>query len=228
MEYNKVSDKEWEEIILKSDDSSFHNSPLWAKIMEKTYDYRTATRLYELEGKEILIPMMEFNLDKYGLKTFVSMPGNNDGGIFSESKITTDDFKAIANDIVGGRNLRLIINLLSRESFPQLKEEWKFKDEWSYTHILNLEGKTFEDIWKKKFKKNTRRAIRKAIKNNIEIRTADSLNDFKTFYDIYTQASKKWGLETPPEPFKLLENVYKYGSDHVELSLATKDDKIIA
>ncbi|MGZ7209600.1 MAG: GNAT family N-acetyltransferase, partial [Methanobacterium sp.] len=29
-------------------------------------------------------------------------------------------------------------------------------------------------------------------------------------------------------PFKLLENLHKYGSDHVELSLATKDDKIIA
>ncbi|MGZ7160967.1 MAG: GNAT family N-acetyltransferase, partial [Methanobacterium sp.] len=45
---------------------------------------------------------------------------------------------------------------------------------------------------------------------------------------IFSNASKKWGLETPPEPFQLLENVYKYGSDHVELSLAIKDDKIIA
>ncbi|MGZ7209601.1 MAG: peptidoglycan bridge formation glycyltransferase FemA/FemB family protein [Methanobacterium sp.] len=227
MEYSKVSDKEWEEIILKSDNSSFHNSPLWAKVMEKTHNYRTATRLYDINGKEILIPMMELNLNKFGLKRVVSMPGNNDGGIFSESEITTDDSKAIVNDIVGGRNLSLIINLLSKESFSQLKEEWKYKDDWNYTHILDLEGKTFEDIWKN-YNGKTRTSIRKAEKTGVEVRDATSLNDFKIFYDIFSNASKKWGLETPPEPFQLLENVYKYGSDHVELSLAIKDDKIIA
>ncbi|MGZ7136258.1 MAG: GNAT family N-acetyltransferase, partial [Methanobacterium sp.] len=131
------------------------------------------------------------------------------------------------NDIVGGRNLRLIINLLSRESFPQLKEEWKFKDEWSYTHILNIEGKTFEDIWKN-YKSKTRTHIRKAKKSGVETRDANSMDDFKTFYDIYAQVTRNWGYKTPPIPFKLFENLYKYGSDHIKVSLATKDDKIIA
>ncbi|MGZ7096737.1 MAG: GNAT family N-acetyltransferase, partial [Methanobacterium sp.] len=216
------------EIILKSDNSSFLHSPIWAKIMEKTYNYRTATRLYELEGKEILIPMMELNLSKYGLKTFASMPGTNDqGGIFSKSEITRDDFKAIVNDIVGGKNLSLYMNLSLYGLSSNIKEEWRVKDEFNYVQFLNLEEKTFEDIWNK-YKGYTRRAIRKAKKSGVEVRDATSLDEFKTFYDIYAQASKKWGFETPLFPFKLLENLYKYGSDHIKVSLAIKDDKIIA
>jgi lipid II:glycine glycyltransferase (peptidoglycan interpeptide bridge formation enzyme) len=157
------------------------------------------------------------------------MPGNKDqGGLFSESDITIDDFKSIVNDIVGGRNLSLFMNLSSSKLSSQIKEAWKVKDEWSYVHLLNLEGKDFEYIWKNKFEKNTRKKIRKALKNNIKIRKADSLEDFKTFYNIYVRASQKWGYKTPPVPFKLLKNLYKYAPSHTKLSLATKDDKIIA
>ncbi|MGZ7160796.1 MAG: hypothetical protein ACXVHR_10015, partial [Methanobacterium sp.] len=68
MEYTEVSDKEWEEIILKFDNSYFYHSPLWAKIIEETYNHRSATRLYNINGKEILVPMLEGNI--YFFKTF--------------------------------------------------------------------------------------------------------------------------------------------------------------
>ena len=234
MEYTKVSNEEWEEIVLNSDNASFFHSPLWAKIMERTYGYRTATRLYEINGKKILIPMMELNLNKYGFKTYASMPGNKDqGGLFSESDITIDDFKSIVNDIVGGKTLSLYLalplfkNLTLGKSSSSIKEEWKFKDEFDYVHLVNLEGKDFEDIWKN-YKGKTRTHIRKAKKSGVEIRDATSLDDFKIFYDILLGASQKWGLETPPIPFKLLKNLYKYAPSHTQLKLAVKEDKIIA
>ena len=232
MDFTEVSDKEWEEIILKSDNAYFFHSPLWAKIMEKTWNYRMATRLYDVNGKEILIPMMKINL--FGFKTFEAMPGGNDvGGLFSESDITSDDFKSIVNDIVGGRTLSFSLalppfkNLTLGKSSSSIKEEWKVKDEWSYIHLLDLEGKDFEDVWKK-YNGKTRNHIRKAKKSGLEVRDATSLEDFKAFYGIYAQATKNWGYETPPIPFKLLENLYKYASSHTKLSLAVKDDKIMA
>ena len=233
MMYDEVSGREWEEIVLKSDNAYFFHSPLWAKIMEKTYPYHVATRLYNINGKKILVPMMK--QEKYGLKNFTSMPGNKDqGGFFSVSSVTVDDFKLIVNDIVGGRNLSFslalppFMGLSDGEDDSPVKEDWEFKDEWNYVHLLNLEGKDFEDIWKNDFHKKTRGSIRKAKKSGVKIRDAMSLDDFKTFYDILLGASKKWGLEAPPVPFKLLENLYKYGSSHVNLSLAVKDDRIIA
>jgi len=229
MNYDKVTNSEWEELILKSDNASFFLSPSWAKIMEKTFNYSPATRLYNIDGKEILIPMMERNV-KYGFKTLDSMPGNFEhGGLFSKSEITNDDFKSIVKDIVGGKNLILHMNLSSRELASKITEKWKVKDEWPYTHLLELEGKNYEDIWKNDFHQKVRRAVRKAKKSGVEVREGTSEDDFKTFYDIYaTAATQKWDMETPHIPFKSFKNSYKYGSDYVKLSLAIKDDKVIA
>jgi len=227
MDYEEVSIDEWEEIVLNSDNASFFLSPSWAKILEKTWDYRTATRLYHLNDKSILIPMME--ADRHGFKTLSSMPGNFEhGGFFSESEITNDDLKSILNDILGGRNLILHINLSSGpELAPKISVEWKVKDEFESTNILELENKDYEDIWKN-YKQSTRRAVRKALKSGLEIREGTSLDDFKAFHDIYTmEAEQKWDLKTPKIPFKLCKNLYKYGSDHVKLTLAIKDDEVI-
>jgi Acetyltransferase (GNAT) domain len=231
MGHVKVSKNKWEEIILKSDNAYFFNSPTWAKILEKTYDYRTATRLYKIEGKSILIPMMKRNI--YGFKTYDSMP-HGYGGIFSESDITTDDLRCLVDDIVGGRNLIFHLALppffdisSPAKSTTKIKDEWNVKDEWNYTHLLNIDGKDFEDIWKN-YKRKTRQHIRKAKKSSIEIKDGTSLDDFRDFYNLYLNASQKWGHESPEYPFNFYRNVHKYGSPHVKLSLATKDEKTIA
>ncbi|MGZ7135898.1 MAG: lipid II:glycine glycyltransferase FemX, partial [Methanobacterium sp.] len=234
MDFNKVSESEWEEIILKSNYSNFLHSPSWAKIMEKTYNYRPATRLYHINDKEILIPMLETNV--LGFKYFFQFPEVSDaGGLFSESDITIDDFKLIAKSIIGGRNLRFgltfppFMKLSPSKLSSQIKEEWRVKDEFNYTHVLELEGKNYEDIWENDFHQRVRRSIRKAKKSGVEVRESTSLNDFKTFYNIYdTEASQKWGYKTPQIPLKLFKNLYKYGSNHVKLSLAIKDEKTIA
>ena len=106
---------------------------------------------------------------------------------------------------------------------------WKLQDQWNYTQLLELEGKNYENIWKNDFHRKARQKVRKAKKNGVEVREGTSLKDFKTFYEIYaTEASQKWGYKKPQIPFKLFKNLYKYGSKHVKLSLATKDEKTIA
>ncbi|MGZ7108982.1 MAG: lipid II:glycine glycyltransferase FemX [Methanobacterium sp.] len=231
MEYTNVSDDEWKEIILKFDNAHFFHSPLWAKIIEKTYNHNSATRLYNINGKEILVPMLEGNI--YFFKTFDFIGGNPEtGGLFSESEITTDDFKAIVKDIVGGRNLSFslalppFMNLSNDGSSSAINEEWNFKNQWNYVHLLDLEGRTFEDIWKN-YKSKTRTHIRKAKKSGVETRDANSIDDFKTFYDIYAQASKKRNYHNSV-PFELYYNIYKYAPSNTRLRLAIKDDKIIA
>ena len=231
MEYTEVSKKEWEEIILKSGNANFFHSPLWAKIIEETYGYRTATRLYDINGKEILVPMME--KDIYGFKIFDSMPGGYDtGGLFSESDVTVDDFKLLVDDIVGGRNLSFHLALppymdLSLNAKSSINDKWKIEDEFNFVHLLDLEGKDFEYIWKNDYKKNKRRGTRKAIKSGVKVREGTSLDDYKIFYDIYDKEWQKRG-KNPPVPFDYFRNFYKYGSDHVKFRLATKDDEIIA
>lgn len=226
MEQVTVSKNKWEDIILKSDNAYFFHSPTWAKILEKTYNYRTATRLYNINGKSILIPMME-ERNIYDFKTFDSMPYGY-GGVFPESEISTDDYKCLLDNIIGGRHLILNLTLPPFLDISSLsKSAIKIKDEWDYTHILNLEGKDFEYIWNDDFSKSRRRNIHKAYRSNIVIRNGTSLDDFRAYYKLYAESSRKWGYESPPHPFNLYKNFHKYGSPHVELSLAIKDHKTI-
>jgi lipid II:glycine glycyltransferase (peptidoglycan interpeptide bridge formation enzyme) len=168
------------------------------------------------------------------MEVFDSMPGGYDtGGLFSESDITVDDFELLVDDIVGGRNLSFhlalppYIDLSSNGKLSTIKDEWKIEDEFNFVHILDLDGKNFEHVWKKDYKKNKRRSIRKAIKSGVEVRDGTSLDDYRAFYDIYGKAWQKRG-KNPPIPFDYFYNFYKYGSDHVKFRLATKDDKIVA
>ena len=227
MEYNKVSKKKWEEIILKSDDACFYHSPLWAKILEKTYGFRDSTQFFEVNGKEILVPMMKRR--QFGFNFLSSMPFGY-GGFFSESSINSDDIKSLINEIIGGRNLIFNFKLSNFSNLPLdfgNSSIIEIKDSWDNSHILPV-AKDFGYIWTNKFKKKTRGAIRKAVNNKLKIRKGDSLDDFKVFYDIYIKASQKWGYENPEYPCDLYKNMYKYGSKYVNLYLATKDDETIA
>jgi lipid II:glycine glycyltransferase (peptidoglycan interpeptide bridge formation enzyme) len=227
LEYTeKVLESKWEEIIRNSENSYFFHTPAWAKILEKTYGYRIATRLYEIEGNDVLIPMMESK--KYGFYYYNSMPQGY-GGIFSTSDISSEILKKILKDIVGGRCLFLNLSLPPFFSFAIQKDsnirqvDW----EWNYTHVLSLE-KGFDYLWKNKFEKNTRTAIRKAERSGFEILKCDSLDMVRECYKLYAESSIRWGYKKPPLPIELFENIYKFGRPHVRLKLAFKDGNLIA
>jgi len=49
IEYTEnVSEQKWNKIVRNSENSYFFHTPAWAKILEETYGYRIATRLYEV------------------------------------------------------------------------------------------------------------------------------------------------------------------------------------
>lgn len=236
MDYEKVSEKKWEEIVLKSDNAYFFHSPIWAKILEKTYDYCTATRLYHVNDKSILIPMME--KDTRGLKSFSSMPSSPGyGGFFSASNISIYDIKDLINDIIGGRNVSFnlslppYVDISSDRSAMKMKNEWKvqYRHEWgNYTHVLSLDEKNYEDIVNN-YSDSTKQHLHQAIELGLKIREGTTLDDFRTYYDFYAaEARQNWGFENPPHSFEFFRNLHKCGSPHVKLSLVSKDNQTIA
>ena len=223
---DNVSEQKWDEIVRNSGNSYFFHTPAWAKILEKTYGYRNATRLYEIEGNEVLLPMMKRK--KYGFYSYNSMPLGY-GGIFSVSNIPSETLKKLLKDIVGGRHLLFRLSLppffsLSIQEDSIIRQ---VNSEWNYTHVLSLEG-GFEYLWKNKFNRKNRNAIRKAEKSGVEILNENSLQNIREYYKLYAESSKRWGYKKPPHPLKLYENICKFGSLHVRLRVAIKDDNTIA
>lgn len=225
MEYTQeISERKWESIIALSPFTYFFHTPYWQKIINEENNLKTATRLYNVDGCEILIPMME--VQKFGFKMLHSMPLGY-GGIFSTSDISPKLIQSVIKDVVTGRNLILILNCPPFLDFGLHTDNQTYKVDsvWNYTHIINLKL-GFEDI-KRNFHRNFRRKIKNAQKHHVDIVERNDLDSFKNFYLIYKKRAEEWGYKEPPQSWLTFKKLYKYGGNHVRLTLAENDDIVI-
>jgi len=223
------SRQDWEDIIRRSEHSYFFHTPIWANILNKVYGFETATKLYEIEGIKVLIPIA---LKRRSVLSFYESTPLGYGGVFSTSQIPTTYLNCIFNHVVNGVGMRGILSMtvppfydLAIQNTSNIKEVDLHK--WNYTHILSLE-EGFDYIWKNKYDKKCRNAVRKAEKSSIKVVHEISLDNVKKFYSIYLNTVKRWGYKRPPHPWCLYKNFYILGSPYVQFRFALKDYEIIA
>ncbi|KUG20813.1 MAG: GNAT family N-acetyltransferase [Methanomicrobiaceae archaeon] len=219
-----VSPGRWESIVRESKQAYFFHTPAWARILEEAYGYRNATRLYEVDGSDVLIPMME--KERYGLITYYSMPEGY-GNVFSPSGVSQETLQTIITTIVGGRNLLLMLFLppCSRFKFLEDTSVQRIELRENRAHIIPLEEGV--DAVRKRFNRNTRRSIARAGKERVEVVPTNRKSDFDTFYSLYAQRSQEWNLSETPYPRRFFESLYAHGSPHARLRLAERDGEAI-
>src|SRR5574341_1503989 len=138
----KVSASKWEKLVKSSENAYFYHTPMWADVLEKTYGYRSAARLYEIDGAEILVPLMR--LKWHGLYQYHSTPMGY-GGIFSESEISSDTIDKILNNLKKSMGMRTFVCMIFFYPFfnkPIQTDPYVISagTDMNYTHILPLQG----------------------------------------------------------------------------------------
>lgn len=215
-----VSLQRWKQIIKNAPASYFFYTPEWATILQNTYGYRAAPVLFEVDGIEILVPMME--IGRFPFISLESMPLGY-GGFFSPEKVTATMLRGMIKQIVRGWHLNLYMTL---PPFTQItpKEDFqihKIQTEWDYTHVLPLDT-NYERV-ERNFHRGSKRRIKLSEKSAITIRITSDPMDYRSFYDLYVTRSKKWGYAKPPHPWALYENLQHYGGRHAVLRIAEVD-----
>lgn len=223
----RVSKSKWDRLVNKSKISSFYHTPIWAEILERSLNYQIATRLYEINGLEILLPLMR---QKKGIfNIYNSMPYGY-GGFISDVEIPDGVIDMILKNFASVRNLYLNISLgpFSDNAFKKVTPRMKIiEGEIISTHILSLD-RGFDYIFNKKFLHKVRQNMRKAKRNRVKIVKGTSLSDYKRYYYIYLDTEKRHKTSNPL-PLILFENIYNIASsDNVKLLLAKVNDKVIA
>ncbi len=220
-----VPRKVWEAFVGSSDHAYFFHTPLWADILAEAYRYRVATRLYEIDGAEILVPLMERR--KYGVCMAQSMPLGY-GGVFSHSRLSTEVLDAVLASMVGGR--RLVFELttppfcdLAIRAHGRVRQD---RSDWASAHVLPIDG-DFEHLWKHRFSRHVRRGMQNADRAGVRVYTADDLASYRQFYSLYEQRSGEWGYTVPPHPWPLYECLQKARSPCVALRLAALDGTVV-
>lgn len=223
-----VSESKWEKIVRGSEGAYFFHTPMWANILEHIYGYKTATCLYEIDGVEILVPMMK--LKWRGFYNYVSMPMGY-GGIFSMSEISPYMIELIFNHIkqrLSGRSLVfwILFHPFSDISIPININPYiiSVESDLHYTHILPLRDE-FENIWKYKFTHSARNRIKKAEKSGVEVFLGTKASDYESYYKIYLDSVNRWKSDHY-YPLNFFMELLKY-RDNVKLWLASLKDDII-
>jgi hypothetical protein len=213
--------KQWKQMIQNSPTGHFFNTPNWAVILRETYGYQIATTLFDIDGTEILVPMMEIN--RFPFSSLESMPLGY-GGFISPSNPTPDMVQSVMKKIVGRRHLKLYMTLPPFTKITPHEEFQiqKVQTEWNYTHVLALDT-NYEKV-EEQFHKEPKKRIKMAEASGLTVRLTNDLKDFRKVYDLYTHRSIEWGYREPPHPWTLYQNLQQYGAQHVKLRIAEIND----
>lgn len=221
---NKISHNEWNGIIGKCDDATFFATPEWAEILNKTFGYKIATKLFILDdGTKILLPLMKIGKHQRFFSQYLSVPFHNYGGLFSERTLKEDEINLIIKKLKGvwPIDITIVPHPFSNNKLSTIYEA----DQYS-TQILNLTD-GFKKFWQIYHDNDQIRKSKKAEKAGIRITNDNSVRAFKDYYKMYLNSVRRWGLESP-QPFELYKNICKFAQNKIKLWLALKDNKIIA
>lgn len=214
---NPINYQAWNDLLLTNKNTSFFHTSGWAKVLSESYGY---TPLYftSIEDNKLsaLIPMMEVKSILTG-KRGVSLP-------------FTDYCEPVVSDQDSFDNaIEQIKEFGEKRNWDYI--EWRggsdcFKDTTPslsfYSHDIKLHQD--EDELFSNLKSSTRRNIKKAQKQGVEVRFHHSLDSVKKFFKLNCKTRKKYGL--PPQPFsffkKMFENIISKKKGFIALAYFKK------
>lgn len=199
---NPSEQKDWDESLIHTPGHSFFHTSAWAEVLLKSYHYRPVYfTIWEQAALKALLPVMEVNSFLTG-KRGVSLPFTD----YCEPVISdTAQFQELFAAAVtfGVKNKWQYLEFRGGEAFLQNEEP----SECHYGHTLDLtQGPRtlFAGL-----RDSTRRNIKKAEKEKIEVTISTSPDAVKAFCRLNALTRRDHGL--PPQPRRFFQCVY----DHI-------------
>jgi hypothetical protein len=199
---NPLEIPEWDDLLLTNESYSFFHTAAWAKVLCESYGYKPLYfTVIDNSKLSALIPVMEVNSLLTGRRG-VSLPFTDScPPIVSNQAHYKKIVQCIANygkkagwkyvECRGAQNL-----LYDATPFSHY-----------YGHILELSEN--EKQTSANFRDSTKRNIKKAIKEGVEVRIDNSSDSMSEFYRLNCMTRKRHGL--PPQPLYFFKNLF----DHI-------------
>ncbi len=196
---NPAEQKDWNEVLNRTPDSSFFHTANWAEVLQESYHYEPIYFTIRKQGAmKALLPVMEVDSYLTGRRG-VSLPFCD----YCEPIVTdTAQFqKLFAAAITLGKERRWrYLELRGGGDFLGKTEP----SEWHYAHTLDLGS-----IGTDKFSAATRRNIKKAERQKLDITISTLPDTLQTFCRLNDLTRRYHGL--PPQPRRFFQCVY----DHI-------------
>lgn len=218
---NPLTFPDWDSIILNHDDYSFFHSTAWARVLSESYGYIPKYAVQVADNNfNVLVPMMEIPSYLLGRRG-VSLPFTDYCDPFIKEDIPFDEIFDYLIEF-GKKSQWKHIELRSGKKI--ISEENKSK--YFFGHTLSLTGD--ESQVYSGFSNNTKRNIKKATREGVNVRISNSFESLKRYYKLHCLTRKRHGL--PPQPFYFFEKIFDHiiSKDHGFVVLADIENKSIA
>jgi hypothetical protein len=185
--------KGWDDLILSHPEGSFFHSSAWARVLSESYGY--APKYFAVIRNEKLVsllPVMEVNSLFTG-KRGVSLPFTDYCEPIIGPEVSLDDLLNCVVDTGKRSDWRSLELRFGQKVLSDRRIALKYLG-----HELKL-GQD-EDRLLSGFRDSTRRNIRKAIGEGVEVKSSNTTEGMKEFYRLNSLTRKEHGL--PPQPYR--------------------------
>jgi hypothetical protein len=198
---NPTEYENWNDEIIKLNHYSFFHSSEWLEVLQKTYGYRPVCFCtFKENSLSSAVSAVEIKSKLTG-RRLISLPFSDFCEPLFSSIEEAEMLKEKIFEYCKDNDLGFMEFRTSETKFPFETEQFRT----DLRHILNLSPN--EDEIKKNLSENTRRNIKSALKEGLEIKEENSLEAIKKFYELQCITRKKHGL--PPQPESFFNNIYK-------------------
>lgn len=211
--------KLYNDYISNQPNASIYHTLEWKNVLEKSFGYKPFYFI-ALENNQITGVLPSFEIKSIVFKKrLVSLP-------FSQVTKILYDNENILNELI---NFAYEFYEKGNYEYIEIKHGKNFltlnKVENFYETTLNLDT-SLDTIWKNFDAGSVRWGIRKAQKNNVEIKTDKDLKDIKNFYRLFAFTRKRLGV--PVYSFPFFQNMFDLLKEKVKLYLAYYNNICIA
>lgn len=192
---------DWNDLLLTNKNCSFFHTSNWAKVLKESYNYKPCYFTWIKNGKlSALFPIMDVRSFLTGRRG-VSLPFTD----YCQPIASDNDcFQEIFNEVIKyGKKARWKyiewrdFNGIPQDATPSVSY---------YGHTLDLvsdKQKVFSS-----FRSSTKRNIKKAVKEGIDVELCHSLESVREFYRLNCITRKYHGL--PPQPYLFFKKVHEH------------------
>ncbi len=198
---NPINTSRWNEWIVQHKDYSFFHTSYWAQVLRKSYAYEPMyVSLIANDALTASMPVMEVK-SRFTGRRGVSLPFSDYCSPLYTEKGQFALLLQAAQDLGRERKWKYMKIRGGKDCIDDDRQSIQY-----FRHIVEL-GKDEQEIISG-FSSNTKRNIKKAIREGVSVTKEHSLEAIREFYSLNCKTRQHHGL--PPQPFSFFSALYTY------------------
>jgi hypothetical protein len=183
----------WSTLLQSDEHALAFQTPAWLDCICRVGHHTDASRFYEIEGRQMVLPMARAAHVPRAAAPQASLPfGWGTGGFVAAGPVGSGEVAAIWRDLArcAAPSTRIQPNPLVAATWataapPGLMEIPRV------AHVLDLAG-GFERVWTSSFEPDARRAVRKAERSSLVVECDRTGRLVPVFYSLYLRSIDRW------------------------------------